>query len=182
MLLFGCHQLGHIQHGPYTREDNVNPHFRESQRPKSKSERNRTENASDGNVRTIYNRKREWYKWTRMFIIKHWILDCKYIIIKWVHPIMGDKLRVGRHDGSIQKKLYKKVVLPTITYNMETTTNLTNKKWRKWKWYKAKWCGKHTTYLHQLHTGGYWLNWVCSQYNIFKRLMLYTKTWLTQKF
>ena len=37
--------------------------------------------------------------------------------------IMGDKTRVGRHDGRIQKMLYEKVVLPTITYNMESTTN-----------------------------------------------------------
>ena len=36
---------------------------------------------------------------------------------------MGDKIRVGRHDGRIQKMLYEKVVLPTITYNMESTTN-----------------------------------------------------------
>ena len=41
--------------------------------------------------------------------------------------IMGDKTRVGRHDGRIQKMLYEKVVLPTITYNMEFTTNMTNK-------------------------------------------------------
>ena len=40
---------------------------------------------------------------------------------------MGDKIRVGRHDGRIQKMLYEKVVLPTITYNMESTTNMTNK-------------------------------------------------------
>ena len=40
---------------------------------------------------------------------------------------MGDKTRVERHDGRIQKMLYKKVVLPTITYNMESTTNMTNK-------------------------------------------------------
>ena len=32
-------------------------------------------------------------------------------------------LQVGRHDGRIQKMLYEKVVLPTITYNMESTTN-----------------------------------------------------------
>ena len=38
--------------------------------------------------------------------------------------IMGDKnSRVGRHDGRIQKMLYEKVVMPTITYNMESTTN-----------------------------------------------------------
>ena len=37
--------------------------------------------------------------------------------------IMGDKTRVGRHDGRIQKMSYEKVVLPTITYNMESTTN-----------------------------------------------------------
>ena len=41
--------------------------------------------------------------------------------------ITGDKTRVGRHDGRIQKMLYEKVVLPTITYNMESTTNMTNK-------------------------------------------------------
>ena len=41
--------------------------------------------------------------------------------------IMGDKTRVGRHDGRIQKMLYEKVVLPTIIYNMESTTNMTNK-------------------------------------------------------
>ena len=41
--------------------------------------------------------------------------------------IMEDKTRVGRHDGRIQKMLYEKVILPTITYNMESTTNMTNK-------------------------------------------------------
>ena len=41
--------------------------------------------------------------------------------------ILGDKTIVGRHDGRIQKMLYEKVVLPTITYNMESTTNMTNK-------------------------------------------------------
>ena len=41
--------------------------------------------------------------------------------------IMGNKIQVGRHDGRIQKMLYKKVVLPTITYNMESTPNMTNK-------------------------------------------------------
>ena len=40
--------------------------------------------------------------------------------------IMGDKIRVGRHDGRIKKMFYGKFVLPTITYNMETTTNMTN--------------------------------------------------------
>ena len=40
---------------------------------------------------------------------------------------MGDKIRVGRHDGKIQKMLYEKVVMPTITYNMESITNMTNK-------------------------------------------------------
>ena len=48
-----------------------------------------------------------------------------YIVIKI--KIMGDKTRVGRHDGRIQKMLYEKVVLPTITYNMESTTNMTKK-------------------------------------------------------
>ena len=41
--------------------------------------------------------------------------------------IMGDKTRDGRHDGRIQKMLYENIVLPTITYNMESTTNMTNK-------------------------------------------------------
>ena len=41
--------------------------------------------------------------------------------------IIGDKIRVGTHDGRIQKMLYEKVVLLTITYNMESTTNMTNK-------------------------------------------------------
>ena len=41
--------------------------------------------------------------------------------------IMGYKTRVGRHDGRIQKMLYEKVVLPAITYNMKSTTNMTNK-------------------------------------------------------
>ena len=40
---------------------------------------------------------------------------------------MGYKTRVGRHDGRIQKMLHEKVVLPTITYNMESTTNMTYK-------------------------------------------------------
>ena len=40
---------------------------------------------------------------------------------------MGDKTRVGRHDGRIQKMLYERVMLPTITYNVESTTNMTNK-------------------------------------------------------
>ena len=46
---------------------------------------------------------------------------------------MGDKLRVGRHDGRIQKMLYEKIVLPTITCNMESTANMANKKWKTWK-------------------------------------------------
>ena len=41
--------------------------------------------------------------------------------------IMGDKIKVRRHDGRIHKMLYEKVVLPTITYNIESTTNMTNK-------------------------------------------------------
>ena len=40
---------------------------------------------------------------------------------------MGDKIRVRRHDGRIHKMLYEMVVLPTITYKMEITTNTTNK-------------------------------------------------------
>ena len=40
---------------------------------------------------------------------------------------MGDKAGVGRHDGRIQKVLYEKAVLPIIIYNMESTTNMTNK-------------------------------------------------------
>ena len=45
---------------------------------------------------------------------------------------MGDIIRVGRHDGRIQKMLYEMVVLLTITYPMESTTNMTKKKWRTW--------------------------------------------------
>ena len=41
--------------------------------------------------------------------------------------IMGNKTRVGRHDGRIQKMLYENVVLPTITYNMQSTPNMRNK-------------------------------------------------------
>ena len=37
--------------------------------------------------------------------------------------MVGDKIRVGRHDGRIQKMLYEKVVLRTITYKLESTTN-----------------------------------------------------------
>ena len=37
--------------------------------------------------------------------------------------IMGDKIRVGRHDGRIHQMLYGNVLLPEITYNMESTTN-----------------------------------------------------------
>ena len=37
--------------------------------------------------------------------------------------VRENKIRVGRHDGRIQKMLYEQVVLPTITYNMESTTN-----------------------------------------------------------
>ena len=48
--------------------------------------------------------------------------------------------------------LSEKVVLPTITYNMESTTNITNKKYRKLKLYKAKCYGKYTMFLHQPHT------------------------------
>ena len=40
---------------------------------------------------------------------------------------MADKIRVGRHYGKIQKILYEKVVLTTRTYNIESTTNMTNK-------------------------------------------------------
>ena len=40
---------------------------------------------------------------------------------------MGGKIRVGRHNNRIQKMFYEKVVLPIITYNMESTTNMTNK-------------------------------------------------------
>ena len=37
---------------------------------------------------------------------------------------MGNKIRVGRHDGRIQKMLYEKVVPSTIAYTMESTTNI----------------------------------------------------------
>ena len=45
--------------------------------------------------------------------------------------IMGDKIRIGRHNGRIHKMLCEKVVLPTITYNMESTTNMTNKEMKE---------------------------------------------------
>ena len=56
--------------------------------------------------------------------------------------IMGDKIRVGRYNGRIQKMLYKKVVLPTITYNMESTTNMTNKEMEDMEMIQGKYCGK----------------------------------------
>ena len=65
---------------------------------------------------------------------------------------MGNKIRVGIHDGAIQKMVYEKVVLPTITYNMDTTTNMTNQE-MKIKLYKVKFCRKYTIYLYQLQTG-----------------------------
>ena len=40
---------------------------------------------------------------------------------------MDDKIRVRRQDCRIQKMLYKKVVLSKITYNLEFTTNMTNR-------------------------------------------------------
>ena len=54
--------------------------------------------------------------------------------------IMGDKIRVGIqcHDGRIQKMLYEKVVLPTITYNMESTTNMTNKEMEEMEMIQGK--------------------------------------------
>ena len=69
---------------------------------------------------------------------------------------MGDKIRVGRHDGRIQKMLYEKVVLATITYNTESTTNMTNKEMEDMEMIqgkKAKCRGKYTTYFHQPLTG-----------------------------
>ena len=51
---------------------------------------------------------------------------------------MGDKTRVGRHDGIIQKMLYEKVVLPTITYNMESTTNTINKEMEEMEMIQGK--------------------------------------------
>ena len=47
--------------------------------------------------------------------------------------IMGDKIRVGRHDSRIQNMLYEKVVLPTITYTWNLQQTWQTKKWRKWK-------------------------------------------------
>lgn len=37
----------------------------------------------------------------------------------------GGKKKVGKHDGRIQGMLYEKVAVPTLTYNMETATNMT---------------------------------------------------------
>ena len=45
--------------------------------------------------------------------------------------IMGDKIRVGRHDGIMQKMLYERVVIQTITYNMETMEMIQCKMLRK---------------------------------------------------
>ena len=51
---------------------------------------------------------------------------------------MGDKIRVGRHDGRIQKMLYEKVVLPTIAYNMESTIKMTNKEMEEMEMIQGK--------------------------------------------
>ena len=62
-----------------------------------------------------------------------------------IRKIMGDKIRAVRHDGRIQKMLYEKDVLPTITYNMEITTNMTNKEMDEMEMTQVKCCGKYTT-------------------------------------
>ena len=41
-------------------------------------------------------------------------------------------------DGRIQKMLYENVVLPTITYNMESTTNMTNKEMEEMEMIQGK--------------------------------------------
>ena len=69
--------------------------------------------------------------------------------------LMGDKIRVGRHDGRIQKMFYKKVVLPTITYNMESTTNMTNKEMEDMEMIQGKMLLKIYNVPPSTHTGGY---------------------------
>ena len=51
---------------------------------------------------------------------------------------MGDKIQVGGRDGRIQKMLYEKVVLPTITYIMEPTTNISNKEMEEMEMIQGK--------------------------------------------
>ena len=101
--------------------------------------------------------------------------------------IMGDKTRVGRHDGRIQKMLYEKVVLPTITYNMESTTNMTNKEMEDMEMIQGKMLRK----IYKVPPSTpYWgllieLGMKSIEYIIHsKRLMLYhnTKTKILRKY
>ena len=64
---------------------------------------------------------------------------------------MGYEIRVGRHYCRILRMVYEKVVIPT-TYKMETTTT---HKTNKMVMIQGKMLRKYTTYLHQVHTGGY---------------------------
>ena len=41
--------------------------------------------------------------------------------------IMRDSIRVGWHNGRIQKMICEKALLSTISHNMEITRNMTNK-------------------------------------------------------
>ena len=79
------------------------------------------------------------------------------VVWKWLYEIknMGDKIRVGRHDGIIQKMLYEKVVLPTITYNMESTTNMTNKEMEDMEMIQGKMLRKIYNVSPSTHTGGF---------------------------
>ncbi len=44
--------------------------------------------------------------------------------------ISGSKQRVGGQDARVQRMLYDKVIVPTLTYNMETNTNMTSKEYK----------------------------------------------------
>ncbi len=43
--------------------------------------------------------------------------------------IAGNKHRVGMKDADVQRMLYGKIVVPTLTYNMEVTTNMSEKEY-----------------------------------------------------
>ena len=45
---------------------------------------------------------------------------------------------IGRHDDRIHKMLYENVVLPTITYNMQSTANMTNKEMEEMEMIQGK--------------------------------------------
>ena len=73
---------------------------------------------------------------------------------------MGDKVRVGIHDGRIQKMLYEKVMLSTITYNMESTSNMINKEMKKMEMIQSKMLRKIYNIPLLTQYWGLLLNWV----------------------